>query len=399
MVTNNDSMLSPKVKLSPDKYKSLIRNFPLFCLLDDNEIDELFLLVKEVSVKSGTTIVKEGDLVDRYYLIVSGSAEVTCKIITIDKSEDMPVALLQEGDSIGLTDASFFSQSGIRTATVKARTDMVLLALNVQDFYIFLKQPQITYPHLRNVAEKILLIIFLKETKLFQHFSNERIKQFANCAIKIKVKAGEMIFKEGNIAEHCYFLITGQVGLFTDKNNEQFLIKKLQHFTIFGEGAFLDNGRRNASAKAELDCELFVIKHQDLQQTMQENYNFIKNLNLSRVEQIRPTRQTGVLVQNENLIEDEHLIILRLATSDKEMRISKQEYAIWNMIDGISSLLDIKNKLQDTDSQLSLEELYLYIVNMTSAGFLSISDNLKPNYAKSHSFINRFTNLLKNLWK
>src|SRR6185437_7831775 len=102
MINNHDS---DSIKMR----ESFIAHYPLFCLLNPNDIHDLALLAKEVSFAAETIIIHEGDLVDAVYLIMSGTAKVTRSITTVGKTEIIPIAHLTKGDAIGLTQTGFFS--------------------------------------------------------------------------------------------------------------------------------------------------------------------------------------------------------------------------------------------------------------------------------------------------
>lgn len=139
-------------ELDLDTKKELIRNQVYFSVLSNEELDLLVDLFMEKRVSAGETIVKEGDLVDSIYLIVSGTADV--RHVRAPKRgkrlKIQSVATLEPGSSIGLSATGFYSLSGIRTATVVAKTDMVLLYLSVAAFRGF----SLVYSHVSDVLGK-----------------------------------------------------------------------------------------------------------------------------------------------------------------------------------------------------------------------------------------------------
>jgi CRP-like cAMP-binding protein len=117
--------------------KSFVRKQSCFKPLTDTESKELAALLVDVHFKAGETIVTEGDPVDSVYLIVNGSADVRHTTIGNNGLESHSIATLHSGESIGLNDTGFYSLTGLRTATVVALTDMVLLRLNIAEFHGF----------------------------------------------------------------------------------------------------------------------------------------------------------------------------------------------------------------------------------------------------------------------
>lgn len=117
--------------------KALVKSQACFSLLTDAELDTLTSLFAENQVPAGTTIVKEGDPVDSVYLIVQGTADVTHAIIKNNRIQYEYLATLHENNAIGLNETGFYSISGVRTATVIATSDMLLLRLSVAAFHGF----------------------------------------------------------------------------------------------------------------------------------------------------------------------------------------------------------------------------------------------------------------------
>ncbi len=134
----------------PSYKKLLINKQACFSPLSKDENDVLATLFVEVRIAAGETIVKEGDPVDSVYLIVKGSADVRHITLKDHVPQIQSLATLGPEDAIGLNEAGFYSISGIRTATVVATTDMILLRLSVAAFHGF----ALTYSHVNEVMRK-----------------------------------------------------------------------------------------------------------------------------------------------------------------------------------------------------------------------------------------------------
>lgn len=143
-------------KIDIETKKALISRQGVFSALNDSELDVLATIFIEKKVSSGDVIVNEGDLVDSVYLIVSGQADVLQSINNNPKNIHS-VAHLGPKEAIGLNETGFYSISGVRTATVVALTDMLLLRMSVAAFHGF----ALAYPHvseiMRRNASKLLM--------------------------------------------------------------------------------------------------------------------------------------------------------------------------------------------------------------------------------------------------
>jgi MFS family permease len=105
-----------------DELRILV-SVPIFAPLPGGSIEHLATRLVPLRVEAGSMIVREGDEGDRFYIVAEGELEVT-----------------QEGVQIAeLTPGGYFGEIALlreteRTATVTARTDAVLYALDREDF-------------------------------------------------------------------------------------------------------------------------------------------------------------------------------------------------------------------------------------------------------------------------
>jgi CRP-like cAMP-binding protein len=270
--------------LSTNDREALIAKYPLFALLSHKDIRELAAIAKEVKVQTGTVITKENDIVDSVYLIVSGRAKVIKAAVGAEKMPPIELAILKNGDAIGLAGTGFFSHRGIRTATVIAMEPMVLLSMDLRDFQLFLQKPGMVSPALKNTGDKILLMNFIHQSNLFKGFSIDKIHWLAKNIKKIELRPGAIIYKEDDAANEFYFIVTGSVSV-TKVVQDVTMTRLYEASNIFGEGSFIANTKRKSIARVETDCELFVLEREmilavdELKQSVLQNLSkFIKGL-------------------------------------------------------------------------------------------------------------------------
>lgn len=130
--------------------KEYVRKQKVFSQLNAEEVDMLAPLLIEKHLPAGTTIVTEGDRVDSVFLIVKGDAEVRHVSMKDHVPQIQPLATLHEGAAIGLSETGFYSLSGVRTATVVAATDMVVLRLSVAA----LNGLALAFPHVKEMLNR-----------------------------------------------------------------------------------------------------------------------------------------------------------------------------------------------------------------------------------------------------
>jgi CRP-like cAMP-binding protein len=76
---------------------------------------------------------------------------------------------------------------------------------------------------------------------------------------KVRYKAGQYIFKDGEIGTEMYVIQAGRVEITRILDGSEFVIATLEKGDFFGEMAVLENLPRNGNAKALDDCELIVL--------------------------------------------------------------------------------------------------------------------------------------------
>lgn len=119
--------------VSQDLKIEMIKNQPCFSSLTDEEVEGLAELLVERDYQPNDVIVKQGDRVDSVYFIVKGTADVRYNYIEDNQRKFKSLAKLGERKSIGLSETGLYSLSGVRTATVVAETEMLLLRLSVAE--------------------------------------------------------------------------------------------------------------------------------------------------------------------------------------------------------------------------------------------------------------------------
>lgn len=138
-------------EITAEVKQEYVRKQTCFAKLTPQETEVLATLLKEKHIPAGTTIVNEGEYVDSVYLIVSGKADVRNVRINEDKTTQIQsIATLGKDDAIGLNEYGFYSISGVRTATVVALTDMVVLSLSVAAFHGF----ALAYSHVNELMRQ-----------------------------------------------------------------------------------------------------------------------------------------------------------------------------------------------------------------------------------------------------
>lgn len=110
------------------------------------------------------------------------------------------------------------------------------------------------------------MIILLRKINLFESFSDPELEKISQICKGEYYKAGETVFKEGDIGEKCYMILKGEIRIskFIPNIGEEALAV-MKEGEYFGEMALIDNYPRSAHAIATTEVSLLTLKKTDLQ--------------------------------------------------------------------------------------------------------------------------------------
>ena len=107
----------------PGEELGLLAAVPIFAPLPGGSLEHLATRLVPLRAESGTIILREGDTGDRFYIVADGQLDVSQDGVTISE--------LGAGDFFG---EIALLRDTARTATVAARTHVVLYGLDREDF-------------------------------------------------------------------------------------------------------------------------------------------------------------------------------------------------------------------------------------------------------------------------
>ena len=106
---------------------------------------------------------------------------------------------------------------------------------------------------------------------------------FSASADRILVKAGDAIFKEGELGEHMYVVLRGVFDVFVGDN----LVSSFEAVEIIGEMAVLDPGPRSATVVARTDCQLISLNQRKFMLLTEHKPEFALHVMKVLVERMR----------------------------------------------------------------------------------------------------------------
>lgn len=99
----------------------------------------------------------------------------------------------------------------------------------------------------------------MKKFVFFKDFTDEDLKEFLEFAFYLKIKPGEILFKEGSYGTDIYIIKSGKAEIFKKGKEKEFKIAEVEEGNIVGEIAWILGEKRSATLKAKTDLEILRI--------------------------------------------------------------------------------------------------------------------------------------------
>jgi serine phosphatase RsbU (regulator of sigma subunit) len=144
---------------------NLLANIPFFTDLPPEELDRLVAEMDIVNLNAGDILFREGDPGEHLYVVVNGELEI---LMAPDTDDELILNVLYEGEYLG--EMSLIQPGGHRTASARARGEVVLLSMDRRQFSNLLKRH-------RELANKMVNV-------LSQRLDNTNISTFRDLTEK-----------------------------------------------------------------------------------------------------------------------------------------------------------------------------------------------------------------------
>jgi serine phosphatase RsbU (regulator of sigma subunit) len=130
---------------------NLLAKIPLFSDLPGEELDYLSRTLQVSELDDGQVLFREGDAGEHLYLVLDGELEV---LMAEGTQDEIQLNVLGKGEYIG--EMSLLLPGGERTATARARGNVVLLGMSRSEFMELLRrQPSLAYSMVRVLSERL----------------------------------------------------------------------------------------------------------------------------------------------------------------------------------------------------------------------------------------------------
>ncbi|CAG9329032.1 unnamed protein product [Blepharisma stoltei] len=173
-----------------------IKDCPYFSSMSNRKLLEISNLLKTHCFVKGANVIKEGEIGDCLYVILKGQAGIYLGGIT------QPIAIKHPRNVVG---EAALENAVVRTATVKAETDLIVLALSCIDYLQFAQKER--------QREKHEIKVFLKTASFFKDLLPSKLEILGNTILVMEYSKNQNVYKLDESAHHLYIIKQGSVLL------------------------------------------------------------------------------------------------------------------------------------------------------------------------------------------
>lgn len=351
----------------------ILQNCHLFSTLSNDDISKLAQLMHEEQYQPNEKITTEGDLVDSFYFIVKGKVEVSQKQRLDGATRDIILAILEEGEPIGLNNKGFFSPHGKRTATITSVGETTILYINVSDFHSFTKDHPQFSKEMKDVTGNLLKIELIKQIHPFVHLSFDDMFSLTQGIHEIVLPPNTHLFSQGDASDCCYLIRSGNIEIYLlEKNGEEKSLATLNAPHLIGEASLFTASPRNASARTLTEAHLFVIRNELILEKIKNSNDFAQSLMGFMVNRFRPSHNADVVVRKHTGADGQLMIMLHNTKIHRYYRLSDEGWFIWQQLDGIQTIQNITVAIFKKYHVLVPEFICNFLYSLAELGFVNL---------------------------
>lgn len=116
-----------------------------------------------------------------------------------------------------------------------------------------------------------------------------------------KLKAGQFLFREGDLPTHLYIIKSGTVSIRKSRDGKDLEIAKLHSGEVLGELSFFDREPRSASAVAISDTELVQLSFDDMQAVYDSVPPYVQTIMVAVTNRLRKANDTIRRLQQDGI--------------------------------------------------------------------------------------------------
>lgn len=210
----------------------------LFKSVDDESLKRVLAALQEKHIPAGTSVIKQGDEGDFFYIVESGKLEYSVNNVGVGE----PAVA---GSSFGELALMY---NAPRAATVTAVDDSVLWALDRLTFRRILMD--------KTASKRRLYGNVLKEVPILSVLDSYELNRLADAMSSESFGIGEVVIREGTQGDQFYIIESGEAEISRETEGK---VQDLGKGGYFGEVALLNDLPRQATVTAKTELKVVTL--------------------------------------------------------------------------------------------------------------------------------------------
>ena len=264
-----------------------LRGINLFRSLDDDGLKSLAKKVGLLSLDSGEIFLKENEIAKSMFLVLDGAIEIYSHS---EEGNEVSLAVLKKGQHFG-EQALISGTRGERNANVRTIKKSVLVEISKDSFNEVLEADPDIHNYINKIGKEQLRQKLEATSSAFRSLSIP--EAFSQWIDEKNYLDGEEIFREGEIGDNFYLIVSGQAVAVKNENGTEKILTNYGQGSFFGELALIRNEARSATVKADGPLRLISLGGEHFIRLYKENTS-LKN-QFKYLETLYNVKGTGVL--------------------------------------------------------------------------------------------------------
>jgi len=311
-----------------------------------------------VAFAPGTTIVRESEVAEAAYVVLSGK-------IRVQSSAQLRTLATLVAPAIVGEIAVVLNEPRIATAVAASPVRALRLPATALRAAIA-AEPQFA-AELRDFAALRIASNFLRRDSPFGDLPSDAIAELAALLAPVTFADGEMIVREGERGDDAYLLRTGDVDVVQGPAERH--VAHLDAGSFIGEISALTGAARTATVRAAGPVTAYRLGGEDVRRIVKRYRAVVARLESAMQSRHAPRRVGRVDVTAAP--DDPECVILYEATSGTYLRLARRGLAIYEDLDGTRTLRDIAMREAERSGVDDPATVFATVATLQASGFAS----------------------------
>ncbi len=236
---------------------------PVLSAVDPILLQELAQNGELVSYDLGQTVVEHNKASQAFFVLVSGRV----RLLAYQQDKEYLITTLKAPAHFG--EEALLAKDTYRY-TVRAADNIIVFRIPAPVFSKLLQKEPELKAYFTNYLDEVAIQTFLKLCTLLTSLTARQIKSILDRLKTEHHKAGDFIFRQGQLGDAFYILRRGRLAVVKEQDAQEITLRELNPGDFFGELALLYDTPRTASVKCLEDSDVFRLSKHDFEHLVEQ---------------------------------------------------------------------------------------------------------------------------------